>query len=189
MAEQEGKQALMIQLPWTVPQQENNQAMILQQPNRQKVYLDLQHSTDTTAIWSFVIAMMIAFILGISATIIAIWYGRKSFDLTKQSFEVVIKQIKSSEDLMASSNRELIESQENLKRMDIANERCNSIRSVAAEFISLCEHLMYEAKNLQNNLIGTLPIDYLAELTQKKRSNGNQWDKIGIVLREIRFKL
>lgn len=29
MAEQEGKQALMIQLPWTVPQQENNQAMIL----------------------------------------------------------------------------------------------------------------------------------------------------------------
>ncbi len=69
---------------------------------------------------------------------------------------------------MASSNRELIESQENLKRMDIANERCNSIRSVAAEFISLCEHLMYEAKNLQNNLIGTLPIDYLAELTQKR---------------------
>ena len=168
MAEQEGKQALMIQLPWTVPQQENTQAVILQQPNRQKVYLDLNHSTDTTAIWSFVIAMIVALILGISATIIAIWYGRKSFDLTKQSFEAVIKQIRSSEDLMASSNRELIESQENLKRIDIANERCNSIRSVAAEFISLCEHLMYEAKNLQNNLIGTLPIDYLAELTQKR---------------------
>ena len=102
-------------------EQENSQALILQQPNGQKVYLDLNHSTDTTAIWSFVIAMMIAFILGISATIIAIWYGRKSFDLTKQSFEAVIKQIRSSEDLMASSNRELIESQENLKRIDIAN--------------------------------------------------------------------
>ncbi len=73
MAEQEGKQALMIQLPWTVPQQENTQAVILQQPNRQKVYLDLNHSTDTTAIWSFVIAMIVALILGISATIIAIW--------------------------------------------------------------------------------------------------------------------
>ena len=57
-------------------QQENNQAMILQQPNGQKVYLDLQHSTDTTAIWSFVAAM-------IASIVIAIWYGRKSFKLTK----------------------------------------------------------------------------------------------------------
>ena len=66
-------------------QQENNQAMILQQPNGQKVYLDLQHSTDTTAIWSFVAAM-------IASIVIAIWYGRKSFKLTKQSFDTVIKQ-------------------------------------------------------------------------------------------------
>lgn len=62
---------------------EEKQALVLEQPKDQKVYLDLQHSRDTTAIWSFAIAMVIAFILGISATIIAIWYGRKSFDLTK----------------------------------------------------------------------------------------------------------
>ena len=62
---------------------EEKQALVLEQPKDQKVYLDVQYSTDTTAIWSFAIAMVIAFILGISATIIAIWYGRKSFDLTK----------------------------------------------------------------------------------------------------------
>ncbi|MGE8538156.1 MAG: hypothetical protein ACN6NI_02635, partial [Acinetobacter sp.] len=65
---------------------EEKQAVVLEQPKDQKVYLDVQHSTDTTAIWSFIIAMIVALILGISATVIAIWYGRKSFVLTKQSF-------------------------------------------------------------------------------------------------------
>lgn len=72
---------------WGNVQEQQTQTMVLQQPKDQKVYLDVQHSTDTTAIWSFIIAMVVAFILGISATVIAIWYGRKSFDLTKQSFD------------------------------------------------------------------------------------------------------
>ncbi len=76
---------------------EQKQAVVLEQPKDQKVYLDVQHSTDTTAIWSFIIAMIVALILGISATVIAIWYGRKSFDLTKQSFDSLVKQIESSE--------------------------------------------------------------------------------------------
>ena len=71
MAEQ-NKQELMIQLPWTVPQQPLYTASIQVDPETQKIPLDLSHSTDTTAIWSFVIAMVIAFILGISATIVAI---------------------------------------------------------------------------------------------------------------------
>lgn len=64
-------------------EQENSQALILQQPNGQKVYLDLNHSTDTTAIWSFIVAMVIALVLGGLATFLAYWYGKRSFDLTK----------------------------------------------------------------------------------------------------------
>ncbi|NHC02409.1 hypothetical protein G9F31_01245 [Acinetobacter sp. 187] len=171
-------------------EQLNKQLLILEQENGKKIYLDLNVSTDTTAIESFKQAAItsekafdkgvdistssfdyatgIAVFLALCATGLAYWFGAKSFVLTKQSFEAVVKQIKSSENLMETSNRELIESQENLKRLDIANERCNSIRLVAAEFISLCEHLMYEAKNLQNNLIGDLPLDYIEPLTQKR---------------------
>ncbi|MEB6680956.1 hypothetical protein [Acinetobacter lwoffii] len=95
--EQENNNEAMIQLPWTVPQQPLVQtASVVENPSR-KMELDLNHSTDTTAIWSFIIAMVITFILGVSATIIAIWYSRKSFDLTKQSFDALILQIQSAE--------------------------------------------------------------------------------------------
>lgn len=77
--------------------------------------MDLQHSTDTTAIWSFVIAMMIAFILGILARIIAIWYGRKSFKLTEMSFKTVIQQIQASEQSALDLNKRLFEQQLELK--------------------------------------------------------------------------
>ena len=93
---------------WGNVQEQQTQAMALQQPKDQKVYLDVQHSTDTTAIWSFVFAMIIAFILGISATVIAIWYGRKSFKLTEMSFKAVVDQIKSSENFMIENNSNLL---------------------------------------------------------------------------------
>ena len=98
---------------------EEKQAVVLEQPKDQKVYLDVQHSTDTTAIWSFVIAMVVAFILGISATIIAIWYGRKSFDLTKQSFDSLVKQIESSEKITVASNNGLAQSQADSKLTEL----------------------------------------------------------------------
>lgn len=98
MAEQEGKQALMIQLPWTVPQQPLVKTEIIAKTNQQKIPWDLNvTSTDTTAIWSFIVAMVIAIALGGLATFLAYWYGKRSFDLTKQSFDAVIAQIKSSE--------------------------------------------------------------------------------------------
>src|SRR5690606_30457744 len=100
-------------------EQENTQAVVLLQPNGQKVYLDLNHSTDTTAIWSFVIAMIVALILGISATIIAIWYGRKSFKLTEMSFKVVSEDIKQAAETNRQTTKTLIESQENLKDKEL----------------------------------------------------------------------
>lgn len=104
-------------------QQENTQAVILQQPNGQKVYLDLNHSTDTTAIWSFVVAMVIAIALGGLATWLAYWYGRKSFVLTKQSFDTVIAQIKSSEQVALDLNQRLFEQQQILQNNQNRNAR------------------------------------------------------------------
>ena len=46
MAQAENTQAFMIQLPWTAPEQPNVQAIVLQYPKEQKIYLDLAHSTD-----------------------------------------------------------------------------------------------------------------------------------------------
>ena len=128
-------------------QQENNQAMILQQPNGQKVYLDLQHSTDTTAIWSFVAAMIIAIVLGGLATFLAFWYGKRSFDLTKQSFDAVIAQIQSSERINLETNIVLIEAQESLKIKELKilyrSEEINKLRDVIAEYIEISALIHY----------------------------------------------
>lgn len=83
------------------------------------MYLDVQHSTDTTAIWSFVIAMVVAFILGISATIIAIWYGRKSFQLTEMSFKTVSEDIKQSAESHRDVNQRILDSQKADKHKEI----------------------------------------------------------------------
>lgn len=93
MAEQDSN-SIGIQLPWTVPQQPSVQTIVLQQPA--KTHLELNASTDKTAISSFALSVIIALILGCLATWLAYWYGRKSFDLTKQSFDVVLEQIISS---------------------------------------------------------------------------------------------
>ena len=85
---------IVIQLPWTVPQQPSVQTIVFQQPA--KTHMELNASTDKTAISSFALSVVIALALGGLATWLAYWYGRKSFDLTKQSFDVVLEQIISS---------------------------------------------------------------------------------------------
>lgn len=99
--------------------EQNTQAVILQQSNGEMIRLDLQHSTDTTAIWSFIIAMVVAFILGISATIIAIWYGRKSFKLTEMSFKIVSADIKQAAETHRIINENILLSQENSRNIEI----------------------------------------------------------------------
>jgi hypothetical protein len=84
MAEQDSND-IVIQLPWTVPQQPSVQTIVLQQPA--KTHMELNASTDKTAISSFALSVVIALALGGLATWLAYWYGRKSFDLTKQSFD------------------------------------------------------------------------------------------------------
>lgn len=105
MAEQKSAENIVF-LPWTVEPQPQTQAVILQQPS--ETHLRLDATTDKTAIASFVAATVVGIIA-------AIWYGQKSFDLTKKSFDAVIKQIESSEKLISNSNQKLIEAQNNLK--------------------------------------------------------------------------
>ncbi|QIC63690.1 hypothetical protein [Acinetobacter schindleri] len=138
---------------------EEKQALVLEQPKDQKVYLDLQHSTDTTAIWSFAIAMVIAFILGISATIIAIWYGRKSFDLTKQSFDSLVKQIESSEKITVASNNGLAQSQADSKLTELRflykNSEIQNLRKMIADYfatvVALNTHMVFKVSFLKDN--------------------------------------
>ncbi|HAA06040.1 MAG TPA: hypothetical protein DCD99_01215 [Acinetobacter schindleri] len=138
---------------------EEKQALVLEQPKDQKVYLDLQHSTDTTAIWSFAIAMVIAFILGISATIIAIWYGRKSFDLTKQSFDSLVKQIESSEKITVASNNGLAQSQADSKLTELRflykSSEIQNLRKMIADYfatvVALNTHMVFKVSFLKDN--------------------------------------
>lgn len=136
MAEQEDKQELMIQLPWTVPQQSLVITQISVDPETQKIPLDIQHSTDTTAIWSFIAAM-------VASMVIAIWYGIRSFNLTKQSFDALVKQIQSSEMIVINSNKELIKSQQNLM---LKTQKIEYIKSVNEKFESSSIHFIHLAE-------------------------------------------
>lgn len=138
---------------------EEKQAVVLEQPKDQKVYLDVQYSTDTTAIWSFAIAMVIAFILGISATIIAIWYGRKSFDLTKQSFDSLVKQIESSEKITVASNNGLAQSQADSKLTELRflykSSEIQNLRKMIVDYfatvVALNTHMVFKVSFLKDN--------------------------------------
>ncbi len=151
MAEQEGKQALMIQLPWTVPQQESVKTIIIQQPA--KTHMELNASTDKTAISSFAISMIIAIALGGFATWLAYWYGRKSFDLTRQSFDTVIAQIKSSEQVALDLNQRLFEQQQILQNDQNRNaqntENLNLLHGSIVRFIVEAENFLLKITLLE----------------------------------------
>lgn len=143
MAQQENKQEVMIQLPWTVPQQPNVQMIVVQQPA--KTHMELNASTDKTAISSFALSVIFALILGGFATWLSYWYGRKSFDLTKQSFEAVIKQIESSERQMMESNQNLMKSQHKqlitAHKIDAFHKDRDELKSLLVNFLTESENL------------------------------------------------
>lgn len=155
----------MIQLPWAVPQQPLVQTTSILENLNKKMELNLTHSTDTTAIWSFIIAMIVAIILGISATFIAIWYGRKSFDLTKQSFDALVKQIESSEKIIQDSNQSLIASQAELKKYELEYlhrvEETNKLRNIVADYLS---HLVQFNIDITMNFKTYSTVDLIQEI-------------------------
>lgn len=114
---------------------ENTKAVILTKADGQKIFLDLNVSTDTTAIKSFEkgaelsvasfdYATGIAVFLALCATGLAYWFGVRSFNLTKQSFDALKLQL----DGQIESNKELIKSQYEIIRLDIkSKERADEI--------------------------------------------------------------
>lgn len=155
MAEQEGKQALMIQLPWTVPQQPLVKTEIIAETNQQKIPLDLSiTSTDTTAISSFALSVVIALILGGLATWLAYWYGRRSFDLTKQSFDSLIEQIKSSERIFLDLNAKLFDQQQMLQSNELEFKKLeNWENQVRAEYQSYITKFIFNAEYFEAHLL------------------------------------
>jgi len=150
MAEQEGKQALMIQLPWTVPQQPNVQTIVLQQPA--KTQMELNASTDKTAISSFALSVIIALILGGFATWLAYWYGRKSFKLTELSFKVVSEDIRQAAKTNSDIAISMMENQITITELQIRSkeksEELERIITRGGEIIVLQNKLIIELYKL-----------------------------------------
>ena len=107
----ETKQNVIIQLPWAVPQQPLVTTHIQVDPTTKKIPLDIQHSTDTTAIWSFMAAM-------IASMVVAIWYGRKSFKLTEMSFKIVSEDIKQAAEIHREVNKSILDNQKAIKNIE-----------------------------------------------------------------------
>ncbi len=100
----------------------------------------LEHSTDTTAMRSFDNATIIGVAFALCATWFAWWCAKKSFDLTKLSFDSLIQQIKDSTQSTLDTNMALIQSQERINQKEIlANRNLNwvlNLREVFAIYIT-----------------------------------------------------
>lgn len=148
----------MIQLPWIVPQQPLVKTEISAEINQQKIPLDLNvTSTDTTAISSFTLSVIIALILGGFATWLAYWYGRRSFDLTRQSFEAVIKQIESSEKAAQDLNTRIFEQQHVLQKAEFEFNKYQGwerdLRKLGIDYIHTIYQYIELAKRFQSEFI------------------------------------
>lgn len=137
MAELDDKNEVMIELPWAVPQQPLVTSQIQVDPQTQKIPLDIQHSTDTTAISSFALSVIIALILGGLATWLAYWYGRKSFQLTEMSFKTVSEDIKQSAESHRDVNQRILNSQKDLKNKELQALKIEKLRDSAATYFAV----------------------------------------------------
>lgn len=179
MANQLENSDLVIQLPWAVPQQPLVQTASVVENSNRKMELNLNHSTDTTAISSFEqsakvavssfdYATGVAVFLALCATGLAYWFGVRSFVLTKRSFDVVLEQITSSrieaennskitiEQIHASieSNKELSKNQLEIIFKDMHFKRTLSIfenlRNEFSTFFSLLDDEILKTFNFRD---------------------------------------
>lgn len=145
---------VMIQLPWTVPQQPLYTTLIEVDPETKKIPLDIQHSTDTTAIGSFVLSVIVALILSGLATWLAYWYGRKSFKLTEMSFKTVSQDIKESSEIHKLTTKRILDNQLKLKEIDYLQHQSKIIIEAISNFdINIYMLEIYLRKVLDKRLI------------------------------------
>jgi hypothetical protein len=150
LANQQENLDVLIQLPWTVPQQPNVQTIVLQQPT--KTHMELNASTDKTAISSFALSVVIALILGGLATWLAYWYGRKSFVLTELSFKVVSEDIRQAAKTNSDIAISMMENQITITELQIRSkeksEELERIITRGGEIIVLQNKLIIELYKL-----------------------------------------
>ena len=172
---------IVIQLPWTVPQQPSVQTIVLQQPA--KTHMELNASTDKTAISSFALSVVIA--LGGLATWLAYWYGRKSFDLTKQSFDAVIAQIQSSERITLQSNENLFLEQQRIEKIKKTLEehliQKNKLKQNIASVIIFSEGLNIDIWKIND--------DFFNENISDKALIKNKKEQLGVKLNDLNLQI
>lgn len=114
---------------------QDTQTLILQQPDGKEFTM----STDKTAIAAFDYATGIAVFLALCATGLAYWYGVRSFHLTKQSFDALVKQIDSSDRSSLDLNQKMFEQSMHLRNLenDLKNQEIikDQFRKNALNFI------------------------------------------------------
>lgn len=106
---------------------EEKQALVLEQPKDQKVYLDLQHSTDWVVVISVIASALISFI----------------------GFLITIYIVKKSTESQIVSNKNLIKQQERLKIRELKILNRNNILDKIKELVS---DNLYLAGNIQNQI-------------------------------------
>lgn len=181
---------IVIQLPWVVPQQPSVQTIVLQQPA--KTHLELNASTDKTAISSFALSVVIALALGGLATWLAYWYGRKSFDLTKQSFDAVIAQIQSSERITLQSNENLFLEQQRIEKIKKTLEehliQKNKLKQNIASVIIFSEGLNIDIWKINDDCFNENIIDK-ALIENKKEQLGVKLNDLNLQIKIIQLEL
>lgn len=189
MAEQDSN-SIVIQLPWTVPQQPSVQTIVLQQPAQ--THMELNASTDKTAISSFALSVVIALALGGLATWLAYWYGRKSFDLTKQSFDAVIAQIQSSERITLQSNENLFLEQQRIEKIKKTLEehliQKNKLKQNIASVIIFSEGLNIDIWKINDDFFNENIIDK-ALIKNKKEQLGVKLNDLNLQIKIIQLEL
>ena len=93
---------------------EEKQALVLEQPKDQKVYLDLQHSTDWVVVISVIASALISFI----------------------GFLITIYIVKKSTESQIVSNKNLVKQQERLKIRELKILNRNNILDKIKELVS-----------------------------------------------------
>ena len=117
MAAQKTEETIVC-LPWTVDAMA--QAVTVENPEQNKIYVDLAHSTDWVVAGSIVVSGLISLI----------------------GFWITIYVVKKSTESQIQSNRELYQSQEKLKLIEIrANHRQNWINEVREISINLLNEM------------------------------------------------
>jgi uncharacterized protein YneF (UPF0154 family) len=134
---------------WGNVQEQQTQTMVLQQPKDQKVYLEVQHSTD----WVVVITVFVSGLISLFGFIVTVYVVKKSTE----------SQIKSNKDLIKSQNEIKVEELKTLyKQRRVENLRVliSEISLQGMSLLSWAKFRYMNSKFIENSNIDISIEDY-----------------------------